>query len=127
MKLINIDRFLKETPIVNGKYDKKNANPHFIAGVKSVVEMLENQTPAYVEMDRIRYRAVNDCLKELIPALGIHSISVTDKMLQMQYDGNMYYVGVRTCSPKAIGQIVRDLIIYGKCDYDFTVKEMKRK
>jgi len=78
-------------------------------------------------MDRLRTRAVNDCLKAMAPALGIHSISVTPKMLQMQYDGNIYYVGVRTCSPKVLGDIVRDFIIYGKCDYEFTVKEVKRK
>ena len=94
---------------------------------KDLKEKLKNIVPAYVEMDRLRSKAVNDCLKELAPALGVKSISVTDKMLQMQYDGNVYYVGVRTCSPKAIGQIVRDLLIYGNCDYDFTVKEVKRK
>ena len=94
---------------------------------KDLREKLKDMVPAYVEMDRLRNIAVNDCLKELAPALGIKSIAVNTKLLQMQYDGNIYYVGVRTCSPKAIGQIVNDLIIYGKCDYEFTVKAVKRK
>lgn len=94
---------------------------------KDLKEKLKNIVPAYVEMDRLRNKAVNDCLKELAPALGIKSIGVTDKMLQMQYDGNVYYVGIKSCSPKAIGKIVNDLIIYGECDYEFNVKQVKKR
>lgn len=108
MKLIDADRYLAENETVSR-------------------ETLEKQIPAYIEMDRLRVRAVNDCLKALVPALGIKSIGLTDKLLQMQYDGTVYYVGIRSCSPKAIGDIVRDLIIYGECDYEFTTKQVKRK
>ena len=94
---------------------------------KELAEKLKDIVPAYIEMDRLRNKAVNDCLKELIPALGISSISVTDKLLQMQYDGNVYYVGIKSCSPKAIGKIVNDLIIYGECDYEFNVKQVKKR
>lgn len=94
---------------------------------KDLKEKLKNIVPAYVEMDRLRVIAVNDCLKALAPALGIKSIGLTEKLLQMQYDGNIYYVGIRSCSPKAIGDIVRDLIISGECDYEFNVKQVKRK
>ena len=43
MRLIDADR-LKDVPMFNGKYDKKNANEQFIMGIETVIEFI-NELP----------------------------------------------------------------------------------
>lgn len=33
---------IEKLPFIHGRYDKKNANPHFISGVESMYEMIIN-------------------------------------------------------------------------------------
>ena len=40
MRLIDADR-LKEVPMFNGHYDRKNANEHFIYGINTVMEFVD--------------------------------------------------------------------------------------
>ena len=40
-RLIDADALLA-MPIINGKYDRKNANPHFIYGIQTVAKMIKN-------------------------------------------------------------------------------------
>lgn len=42
-KYINTDR-LKEVPILNGVYDKNNANEDFIFGIETVMEYIDNMS-----------------------------------------------------------------------------------
>ncbi len=43
MRLIDADR-LKDVPMFNGYYDKENANEHFIMGIETVSEFI-NELP----------------------------------------------------------------------------------
>ena len=43
MRLIDADK-LKDVPMFNGIYDKKNANEHFIMGIETVIEFI-NELP----------------------------------------------------------------------------------
>ena len=124
MKLIDAERFLKETPIVNGNYDRKNANPHFIAGVRSVAEMLHNLPPAYYDIDVLRTQAINEYVQVLKGMLNIEHVLITTKYIHLRYNGIIYIVKeVGGCTPKEIGNIIRDLILSGECDYPTTKKQ----
>lgn len=41
MRLIDAEELLN-MPFLNGQYDKKNANRHFVSGILAVKEMIEN-------------------------------------------------------------------------------------
>ena len=41
MKLIDVDEFIKNFPIRSDRYDRENGNKHFINGIETVIESLE--------------------------------------------------------------------------------------
>lgn len=80
-----------------------------------------------IESDKLKRAALRDAFKALAPVLGVESISLTDKMLQMRHGDKIYFVGgINVISPKAIGEVVRDLILHGTCDNPFTVRMVKK-
>ena len=73
---------------------------------------------------KIRRRAAGELLQALVPALGIADIAVTDKKMIVKMDGKFYVVndGGRM-GIKAMGEVVRDLILYGHSDRVNYVRE----
>ena len=61
MRLIDADR-LKDVPMFNGKYDKKNANKQFIMGIETVIEFI-NELPT-IPYDMKWNPECEDCLPE---------------------------------------------------------------
>lgn len=75
---------------------------------------------------KIRRKAASELLQALVPALGIADIAVTDKKVIVKMDDKYYVVndGGRM-GVKAMGEVVRDLILYGRSDRVTYVKEAK--
>ncbi len=61
MRLIDADR-LKDVPMFNGKYDKENANAHFIMGIETVIEFI-NELPT-IPCDMKWNPECEDCKQE---------------------------------------------------------------
>ena len=61
MRLIDADR-LKNVPMFNGKYDKENANEHFIMGIETVIDFI-NELPT-VPYDMKWNPDCEDCMPE---------------------------------------------------------------
>ncbi|MBR0419589.1 MAG: hypothetical protein IJI66_10490 [Erysipelotrichaceae bacterium] len=47
MKLVDAEKFAKEFPINSENYDKENGDEHFVFGVETVLESLENAEEVY--------------------------------------------------------------------------------
>jgi len=58
MRLIDADK-LKEIPMFNGQYDKKNANENFIFGIETVIDFI-NELPT----EPVRCKDCRYCIKE---------------------------------------------------------------
>ena len=61
MRLIDADK-LKDVPMFNGVFDKENANEHFIFGIETVIDFI-NELPT-IPYDMKWNPACEDCLPE---------------------------------------------------------------
>lgn len=81
-----------------------------------------------MEIDRISRNAVRDVLQELCPILGIRYIVLTDKQMKVGFNDEVYSIkNPAAYSPRAFGKCVADIMMHGKCDMDYTVKQIRRK
>lgn len=59
MNLKDVD-LLKQVPLFNGKYDKKNANMHFINGIETVMEYINALPTACEGCDKLKLKELED-------------------------------------------------------------------
>lgn len=81
-----------------------------------------------LEIDRLQREATRDVLNELCTVLGIKYIVLTEKQMQVGFDDEIYIVkNPAAYNPKTLGKCVADIMMTGKCDLNYTVKQNRRK
>lgn len=69
-----------------------------------------------IESDNLKRSAQNETLKVLAPLLGLDSISINEKLVQIRIGRKMYYIPNSINSIKYTAELIKELILTGSCE-----------